>query len=354
MLNVTILACLLILTGCFGLGSSDDGVIEDAEGESTPDDEEISEGSGNVSTTVVNNYYNNTTVVNNHYHNNTTNDYHNNTTNDYQNNSTTMPPSNITMNVPLVIAPTVFVVQSEIVEPIRSYDSNGDVISYLGYDVTLYYSMLDVDGNITNAGVDINLDGNIDVAVSNSRGHVNLSIPLSEWETCWLGGEICQNSMITTVAFIAIDDDYMSTVERITFLGESPWLTNWYLQDHPDNVNESKADVGLMTLSFDGLDLDLTLLEIEITGINSTQGGDTWVCDITGDFWWYFCAGTQSGLGGDVEVWESGEIVTLTIKNGIESWCIGEYDDGGAVGCTVEVVIRYDGYVLNRENITLI
>jgi len=46
MLNVTILACLLILTGCFGLGATDDDVIDDAEGQDT--------GSG--TTTVVNTY----------------------------------------------------------------------------------------------------------------------------------------------------------------------------------------------------------------------------------------------------------------------------------------------------------
>jgi hypothetical protein len=64
MLNVTILACLLILTGCFGL--FDDGdVIDDADGESTPDDEETSEGSGSGSTTIVNNHYYNTTYYNN-------------------------------------------------------------------------------------------------------------------------------------------------------------------------------------------------------------------------------------------------------------------------------------------------
>jgi hypothetical protein len=51
MLNVTILACLLILTGCFGF--NDDDVIDDAQGDDAD--------SG--STTVVNNYYNNTTVV---------------------------------------------------------------------------------------------------------------------------------------------------------------------------------------------------------------------------------------------------------------------------------------------------
>jgi hypothetical protein len=37
MLNTTILACLLILTGCLGLFDDDD-VIDDADGESTPDD----------------------------------------------------------------------------------------------------------------------------------------------------------------------------------------------------------------------------------------------------------------------------------------------------------------------------
>ena len=35
MLNVTILACLLILTGCFGLGAVDDDVIDDADGADT-------------------------------------------------------------------------------------------------------------------------------------------------------------------------------------------------------------------------------------------------------------------------------------------------------------------------------
>ena len=35
MLNVTILACLLILTGCFGLDAVDDDVIDDADGADT-------------------------------------------------------------------------------------------------------------------------------------------------------------------------------------------------------------------------------------------------------------------------------------------------------------------------------
>jgi hypothetical protein len=56
MLNTTILACLLILTGCLGLFDDDD-VIDDADAQGDDTD------SG--STTVVNNYYYNSTSYNN-------------------------------------------------------------------------------------------------------------------------------------------------------------------------------------------------------------------------------------------------------------------------------------------------
>jgi len=58
--NVTILACLLILSGCLG---------------STIDDTEAAEGDDSTSdgtTTVINNYYNNTTTIVHEYNNTTT------------------------------------------------------------------------------------------------------------------------------------------------------------------------------------------------------------------------------------------------------------------------------------------
>ena len=172
MLNVTILACLLILTGCFGLGAVDDDVIDDAEGEDT-------------GTTVVNNYYNNTTTV------------------------------------PIDMPPTVQIMGglgiNYEVEPIPLYNTTtGDLEGYTGYYTSIYYAMLDVDGTITSAGFDIDLDGTIDVSVSESRGIVNLTIPISEWVVWEEFEDEDSDNMITTVAFIAIDDDSLYTVEMFS------------------------------------------------------------------------------------------------------------------------------------------
>lgn len=291
MLNVTILACLLILTGCLGLFDDDD-VIDGADGEDTD--------SG--STTVVNNYYNNTTTA-----------------------LTGTPPE-------------VHVVEDRSVSPVPLYDSNQEIIGYSGYSVTLYYSMLDVDGTITTAGIDIDLNGVVDVPVGYPRGHVNLTIPISEWETCWRVDGFCVGSMITTVAFIVTDDDGLSTVEIITFFGTSfddsdviGWNLGWpgtlYAADHADNVED---DAGLMTLTFgNGADLDWALVQIEIikdsvptTCSNPEESGNS-------------CAATQHG-GADGTSWEKGETIIISSVDG--AFCSED--------CTLTVRVKNNGDVV--------
>jgi hypothetical protein len=300
MLNVTILACLLILTGCLGLFDDDD-VIDGADGEDTD--------SG--STTVVNNYYNNTTTA-----------------------LTGTPPE-------------VHVVEDKSVSPVPLYDSNQEIIGYSGYSVTLYYSMLDVDGTITTAGIDIDLNGVVDVPVGYPRGHVNLTIPISEWETCWLGDEICEESMITTVAFIATDDDGLSTVEIMTFFGPTYDDGGWnggssmYVLTAGDHTDDIEDDAGMMTLTFgNGNDLDWALLQIEIVKDSVPTTCDN-PSDNAGDS---KCVSTQHG-GADNESWEKGETIIITSNNG--AFCL-EQD------CTLTVRIKSGGDVIMSAAVDMI
>jgi len=290
MLNVTILACLLILTGCFGFFGDDD-VIEDAEGEDT--------GSG--STTVA---------------------------------SGTPPTVQIMGGI----------VIDDYAEPIPLYNSStGDLEGYTGFNTSIYYAMFDVDGAITSAGFDIDLDGTIDVAVSNSRGIVNLTIPISEW-VVWYEGEE-GDGLITTVAFIAIDDDSLHTVEMYSLFAsafeedydDGPSMYVLSASDHTDDVEE---DAGLMTLTFgNGADLDWALVQIEVV-----KDSVPYICDnadataaSTNK-----CTTSQHGGAEDTH-WEKGE--TLIISSNSGDFC--EED------CTLTVRIKYDGDVIMQAAVDL-
>jgi hypothetical protein len=303
MLNVTILACLLILTGCFGL--FDDGdVIDDAEGDDTD--------SG--STTVVNNYYNNTSTASG-------------------------------------TPPTVQIMGGDgwgyDAEPIPIFNSStGDLEGYTGYYTSIYYAMLDVDGTITSAGFDIDLDGTIDVPVSESRGVVNLTIPISEWVVSE-GDEDEYNDgwvdITTTVAFIAIDDDSLYTVEMYSLTmqetnnDDEPEPSMYVLSaaDHTDDVED---DSGLMTLIFgNGNDLDWALVQIEII-----KDSVPFTCDnpdLTGGN----CAASQHG-GADATSWEKGETIILASTGG--AFCDAD--------CTLTVRIKYNGDVVMSAAVHMI
>jgi len=305
MLNVTILACLLILTGCFGL--FDDGdVIDDAEGDDTD--------SG--STTVVNNHYNNTSTASG-------------------------------------TPPTVQIMGGDgwgyDAEPIPLFNSTtGDLEGYTGYYTSIYYAMLDVDGTITSAGFDIDLDGTIDVPVSESRGVVNLTIPISEWVVSE-GDEDEYNDgwvdITTTVAFIAIDDDSLYTVEMYSLTmqvsnpepqSDGPSMYVLFAADHSDDVED---DLGLMTLTFgNGGDLDWALVQIEIIKDSVPSTCDN--PDVSSE---KKCSAAQHG-GADDTSWEKGETIIL-------SSVLGDFCDED---CTLTVRIKNNGDVVMSAAVHMI
>jgi len=276
MLNVTILACLLILTGCFGLGAvPDDDVIDDA-------DAEDSEGGGTATTAVG-------------------------------------------------TAPAVQLTQVTIPEPIAVYNSStGALESYSGHIFSVYWAMMDVDGSIASAGFDIDLDGAIDVAVTNAKGITNLSVPSSEWVST-SGTTTTGATLMTTVAFIATDDDSLSTVQMMT-VSTGDWYSGtngiWVLtaEDHSDPVEE---DDGLMTMTFSGDDLDWALVQIEIV-----KDSVPTTCNNPGNTGGN-CGAVQHG-GADAEFWERGE--TLVLSDTGANFCDAD--------CDLTVRIKYNGDII--------
>ena len=121
--NVVTLSLLLILTGCFGLGQDEGGIIEEAEGEETSVPET-------------------TTVSNN--------------------------PPVVEGNTFLGMIPTTLE---------GSFFTN-DGNSCEGI---LFHGAVDVDGDTMTLGWDTNLDGSVDQILTSNSGMTEMSIPTSEF-----------------------------------------------------------------------------------------------------------------------------------------------------------------------------
>ena len=284
MLNVTILACLLILTGCFGLGATDDAI--------DPADADTPTGGGTATTAAG-------------------------------------------------TAPAIQLTQVTNVEPILTYNvSTGAVESHTGYSFAVYWAVMDVDGALTSAGYDLNLDGNVDVQVYGNRGVANLTVPSSEWVNM-TSVNPSDSNIYTTVAFIAVDDDSLIGTQMFTTSTHHhvESFSNYVLTagDHTDDVED---DAGLMTLTFgNGADLDWGLVQIEVV-----KDSVPYTCD-NADFITAStnkCTTSQHG-GAEGTHWEKGE--TLIVSSNGGDFCSED--------CTLTIKVKNDGDVIMSAAVDL-
>ena len=70
-----------------------------------------------------------------------------------------------------------------------------------GWNITVYHAMTDWDGNISEAGWDVDLDGSIDYPISSPHGLSSIFIP--EYVTV----NYSENSALASIVFGAMDND---------------------------------------------------------------------------------------------------------------------------------------------------
>ena len=250
-INVLTLACLLVLTGCFGL--VDDGL-------STP-----AEGTGS-----------NVTAVNN----------------------APSITSSETLNM-LFTTPE---------ESQASYDSNDQLISFT---FSLYHAAIDIDGDNITVGWDTNLDGIIDVNTSANSGITEFNIPITQMSE--LDGIDYEGYYHSMMALIAIDEHglgnsiFVETFheDQDVYYGGNLALYQCGAEDaNGDTPDGTEANVVRVTMSQGG-DLNWASISVKI----SVDNGAPITCDNPGATGGT-CGLVEFGSTSD-QVWSVGDGVTI-------------------------------------------
>ena len=178
------------------------------------------------------------------------------------------------------------------------------------WNVSIYRAMTDIDGLITSAGWDFDLDGVIDFTSTNSRSIDQLSIPANNWLNHSAIDGIIDDTKITTISFIAIDDDGASSGQLITIdTTTNPyWPTggtsNSYTAEDATASTSAATDDLLMQVRWQHAVEDLNWAFVVI---KLSVGDSTYDCNTAGDA---ECSISQDGS--DDAMWETGEFLTLS------------------------------------------
>ncbi len=285
-LNVLTLTALLILTGCFGM--VDDGITPPAEGEET-----------STGTAAVNN-----------------------------------PP---------------MIAQSEILTDVLSEtlneDSNAnynDTTEALeSFTVKAYYAAMDIDGDSMTMGWDTNLDGTIDVPVTDTSGITTMNIPIAHWnELNLFDYDDYYHAMI---AFIAVDEHGLgaSSFHEFVAIDWSQYEEDGlYVFDGEDASGAPSAatDDNLIRLTMDqGENINWAVIRVQIEVDNAAPV----TCDNPGQDSGAVCLLVPfEGDGG--QFWSVGDGVT--IQESGQDLC--------SATCTIDVIITdtREGTVIDNTN----
>ena len=182
----------------------------------------------------------------------------------------------------------------------------------IGANVTMYHSVIDIDGDALTMGWDIDLDGTIDFNVSTLSGFETLFIPTSLWHT--IPGT--DGELMITIAFIAIDSNNAGTSQLIDITPRP--LTGIYNpnnlfafggDDATGSVTDGTSDDLVRITMTQGRDLNWASVSVKISVDNGapvtcSNGDASGNCDLiefgnTGDQFW--------SVGDGVTIVESGQ-----------------------------------------------
>ena len=209
-MNIVILACLLILTGCFGV--ADDAVSPPAEGQDSTSSTVNINHSPNIDA-----YFN-----------------------------------------------SVFGIDENLV-----FDAQSSTYSTAGANVSMYHSAIDIDGESMTMGWDTDLDGIIDINVSGQSGFTLLYLPLSAWHS--VPGTISE--ITSTVAFIAIDvngagESQLVHINALQFIPSYQFSTYAITADGNtagDGPTTATDDSLVMMTMIQGSDLNWAAVSVKIS-----------------------------------------------------------------------------------------
>ena len=250
-INVITLACLLLLTGCFGV--ADDTISPEAEGQ-TP--------------------------------------------------TTASSPSH---------PPSIHVWQDLQfgIEETRQVDSVTNISSVIGANVSLYHAAVDVDADLLSIGWDFDLDGIIDSSPSANSGFTTLFVPLAHWHEFpnWANSSV--ESLVASIAFIATDSAGNAVSEFIhinspTFSTSYLWGPHQFSAEDANGDTTDQTDDNLVRVTMSqGGDLNWASISVKISVDNAAPV----TCDNPGATGGS-CGLVEFGSTSD-QVWSVGDGVTI-------------------------------------------
>ena len=253
-INVLTLACLLVLTGCFGV--ADDTISPEAEGQ-TP--------------------------------------------------TTASVPSH---------APSidVFHYTQSGIEENWVMDPLTNTSSVIGANVSLYHAAIDVDGDLASMGWDLDLDGTIDHNVSDHSGFSTIFIPTSAWHA-YPSSQIPTSvlSQMTSIAFIAVDASG-NAVSQFLHINSPPFspayigmlpVYEFGAEDANGDTTDGTDDNLVRVTMSQGGDLNWASISVKI----SVDNGAPVTCDNPGATGGS-CGLVEFGSTSD-QVWSVGDGVTI-------------------------------------------
>ena len=189
--------------------------------------------------------------------------------------------------------------------------TTGELIGFSEWNVSIYRAVADLDGTIVSSGWDFDLDGTIDHPSSAFQSVDNLSIPAIHWTNASTVVEEA-DALITTIAFIATDDDGETTGELLTVSNEEVFDFSWlgtttrnsYTAEDATATTSAADDDLLVQVRWQQAEDDLNWAFVVF---RLSVGDSTYNCSTAGDA---ECSIGQDGS--DDAMWETGEFLTLS------------------------------------------